>query len=366
MSFEGGTWTTARWGGSLWGYKQAGVSISATIQNAALSALLAQANPSQIEVILTVLFGSVDLTRYIETVTVETGNGRSYALATIVFIGGNIPGFINSNLITVKVGYRTSENKLYTGTVFRGTAAFLIPRKGRESQSVTITAYGGNPALDLAPANSSWSGSSFELAVSELGNAGVTKMDLDFTPMTLSGTLNFSKKLPLIMALAEALEEAITCFQFNGTFTARKCLGQTISGWKFPLSCQFSQGSEENSLERYNQVTVTGSTGNSNSPYNDTDDQVDNGVLPYIYSSSFPLSTAQCLAKAISIVNFSILPVINFESILNPWIKVGTVVEVQDQDTELYKEVLITDLTSRMSWVSNSGFWTNYRGKVLN
>lgn len=365
MALAGGAWGYARWGGSLWGFKQSGVSIGANLINAAVIAFLAQTTPAEMKISFSCTIGGVDKTAYIASFRVEAGINRKTAYCELIYAGESVSGMVlNSTEIILSISYSVSGTT-YTGTLFKGKPANIIPQTGLSSQSVQIICFDAFSDLDKVPSSTSWTGNTDDLAALEASLGGVTMLDFDFTGIALSSaTINQSSRRTLIKDLAEAIQEIAMVSQPDGALTVRKVSGQQASGWTFPLTNQLSQGVTEATSDRYNSVTVTGSTGNSSS-YTDASDVATCGLLDTTITSPWALTTAQALLKATAKVNYSILPAFTFQTIINPWLRAGTVCTAYVKKYSANKSILIERITSTGTWENNSGFWATVEGKII-
>jgi hypothetical protein len=361
MALNSGTWGYARWDGSLWGFKQSGVSVGAAITNQAMINFLAQTIPELMKITVTCTLGGVDITANIVSFKIESGVDRRTSTCDLVYAGSSIPNLVlNTSEIVLTLTYRG-----YSGNIFKGVASKVLPQIGLANQTIQVTCFDNSLGLDTLPLSASWTGTSSSLVAYEAGAANILMLDFDFEDITLtSQTINSQTKRILIKDLAGAIEEVVVVNQPDGSLTIRNVDTQIPSGWVYPLTNQLSQGVSESSTERYNKYTVTGSTGLTNS-YTNTADAGIYGLLEGFYDSPWPLTAAQCLLKATSMVEWAIKPQITFQTIINPWLRAGTVCSVYIKDYSALKSVLIENISSSGAWDGSQGFWSSITGRIL-
>lgn len=365
MALIGGTWGYARWGGSLWGFKQSGISVRGNALNAEVVDFLSQVEPSQITLSFSCYLGGVEYYDKVVSFRTEAGTNKRTAYCELVFAGTN-PGFVSNQTSVVLTITYTIKGISYTGTLFRGKIGKIVPQIGLSSQTLQLICYDNFADLDLAPSVTTWTGETADLFAQEAMIAGVTMLDFDFTSVALTDyTINANTKRILLQNIAGATEEIAFVVQPDGVLTARNVAIQTASGWTFPLSNQISQGLNEDSDTHNNKCTITGSTGETNT-YSSAADIAIYGELATTLTSSLPLTAAQCLSKATSFVSHSIKPSFSWQSLINPWLRCGAFVSVYINDYSAYKNVLVEEINTSGSWQGKQGFWAALKGTVMN
>jgi len=355
-------WGRARWGGSLWGYRQTGIPLIATVLGSAAADMLTQRIPTAQEVAGRVLISGAEIAEAV-SLTLRRGRDGRYAQLSPLLIAGNARPPIGAP-ISVSLKYILSDGSAFERGIFSGLVSSARGYEGGTSVSTEVrAAEAEKEALDAVPANSSWNGTASALIAAELEAAGITNASVQIDDFTINGSFSFNTVGQLIGRVLEESGGGDFFTRPDGIFAVLgKQYGFELS-WEIPLAGLTKSSPEESSASRFNRITVQGTDG-STATYDDLEDQVEFRVLKHSgYTSAFTADSGALLTIGERICAASQLQRMVYTMPANPFFAPGDIIRIRKSDDSAFDRVKLTGKTTSFAWPG--GAWEEIWGVIL-
>ncbi len=344
-------------GSGYFGVISQNIPITATVINSLIESALVQEFENIQQIGNTVTIGGVDVSDLVESITIRTSERRVVASCTLVLIGSSPATVAVDAEVEVITTFRFETGDIFTNTLFTGVIRSIQPSSGSKTSSVTVLSYdAADAALSAAPTNATWTGTNVALVASELTAAGFATQDLDFASfsMTAVDVSGFATVRDLILAAANALDEAVAWIKIDGTFCVKSVTAFSESGFTVPQTGYTYLQQTNNANDRYSTVTVQGITGLTGS-------SAGTGYYSLSETSSFLTLAADCETKAAAIVARSEAIQWSAQVPLNPLVRVGDIITVVDENG-VDQSCRVTGVSHTVQWSSpesSPGAWSN-------
>ena len=416
MNVPGGQWDNALWDYSLWDFPQNSLLVQGTMISRALIEMFTQTKGNGQVIGAAVLVAGQNLTSLIERVEIRMNGGKATKIASITFIGCDIPGLAIDAAISVSFSFRLATDEVFSETVFAGSISTILPNRGAKQQTTRITAKDA-PTLALEqPYNGILDGGNLASTwlAEKIAAAGLGTADLMIRDYVGGGsTLSFDALGEALLEVAGGIGNVVGFLGNLGTFTIHDVENAMASSWSIPLTGITSWSESENGNRQYDVVLVNGFSMPDVPAYTYTVGRWDSNLNRYVYetvtapavaapparaaaynsllgiSAMSPEGEAgfdleelkallQCdsidytlnsnvlwqaddlLEKAKSLSAFSKRKWASFEVPLNPYLTPGLKVSAVLPADNLAHDLVILNVTHGFSWPA--GGWTNLTG----
>lgn len=355
------SWGNARWGGSLWGYRQTGIPVTAAVLGSNASDMLTQRTPSAQEIAGNVLISGAEVVDAL-SLTLRRGRDGRYAQLSLIIAGTSRPPIGAPVSVTLK--YLLSDGSIFQRGIFIGLVSVSKSYEGGRSSSIEIRAdETAKAGLAARPANTTWTGTASLLIAAELEAAGITDHSVQIDDFSINGSFHFNTVGQLIGRVLDESGGGDFFTRPDGIFAVLgKQYGFEFS-WEIPRAGLTKASPEDDIGNRYNQVTVQGTSGTTET-YDDEADQGDYGVLAHSgYTSPFTADSTALLTIGERICAASQLQRMVYAMPANPFLAPGDIIWIRNSDDTAYDHVKITGKTTSFAWPG--GAWDEVWGVIL-
>jgi hypothetical protein len=354
-----GTFESGIFGAGYFGWAQQSVAVSGSLVSDALMAALAQETENAQMIGVTVSIGGVDVSESVQSVLVSSAETRITTRAEIILIGDSPSSLSAGASIEIGAVIAFEDGTTFTNNLFSGVVTSSQPSSGSTNRTVVVSAYDSAEALMSAGhAFTTWTGTASGLVALALEAGGVHAYDLDIDDysMTAATVSAFQTLRDLVLAVAGGKSEVVAGLSPNGLFWVKKCASAPDSGLIFGAKAYTYFQRYSDSADRYKAFAVTG-TGTASGTATGTGKLTDSLSTPLLSSS------ADCAAKAQSVVDRYEADTVTIQIPLNPLVKTGTLVTIEYEGADVI--VRVTGVSHSVSWTSaegSPGAWTTITG----